>query len=107
MASPDAVDICRDCIARLDEALRLPPAQLGAEVDIAEREVVRLRDLLIHRLRHGDLPSRDALDKVNATLSLIVGVEYPAGGIHRTLLEQARNTLRQLLEQVADPTPLP
>ena len=102
-AEPSADALCRDAIARLDDALGLPPAQLGQEVDIAEREVARLRDRLIHQVRQEAATDaaarrRAALDKVNAALSLIVGVEYPAAGIQRTALEQARDTLRQVLE---------
>ena len=85
-----------DCLARLDHALGLPPDKLGQEVDVAEREVARLRDALIERLRRGELTDRQALDKTNAALSLIVGVEYPVAGLHRKSLEQARDTLREL-----------
>jgi hypothetical protein len=117
MTAADA--LCRDCVARLDDALRLPPLQLGQEVDVVEREVARLRDRLIDQLRRrpageaarrgspGDPEDametrrRAALDKVNAALSLIVGVEYPVEGIRRKALEQARDTLRQVLEDEA------
>ena len=102
-AEPSADALCRDCVARLDDALRLPPAQLGQEVDVVEREVARLRDRLIDQLRQESTSApaarrRAALDKVNAALSLIVGVEYPAAGIQRSALEQARDTLQQVVE---------
>lgn len=103
-AAPSADELCRDSVAHLNDALGVSPAQLGQEVDIAERDVARLRDRLIDQLRRQEGGPeavgrrRATLDKVNAALSLIVGVEYPAAGIQRTALEQARDTLRQVLE---------
>ena len=88
-----------DSVAALERALRLKPEDLGQEVDTAERLVVRLRDCLIEWIRPGDSAGhrwQTALDQVNAALSLIVGVEYPAVGIQRSLLEQARESLKAL-----------
>ena len=92
----EITDLRDDCVARLDGALGLPPEQLGQQVDVVEREVARLRDALIQRLRRHELPDREPLDKVNAALSLIVGVEYPVAGLQRKSLEQARDTLREV-----------
>ena len=90
---------CRRVAEMIDDALTKKPPALGEEVDEIERAVVRLRDGLIDRLRaatpgNGTSELRAALDRVNTALSLVVGVEYPLGGIHRQLLEQARDTLR-------------
>jgi predicted RNA-binding protein with PIN domain len=106
-STPPAVaasDVCRQAVTELEEALRLPPKELGEEVDQAERTVVRLRDRLIGRLRQdaaaAEAPRwRAALDRVNAALSLIVGVEYPAAGLQRSSLEQARDTLKAVLAE--------
>jgi hypothetical protein len=86
-------------IKALERALGLPPAELTAEVDVAERAIARLRNRLIAKLRAapaGDdtRPLRQALDAANVPLSLVAGVEYPAAGIQRTLLEQAVQVLR-------------
>jgi hypothetical protein len=81
-------------ITMLAEALEKPPAELKAEVDSVEREVAALRDQLIERLRAApDEQVKSSLECVNAALSLIVGVEYPVGGIQREMLEQARSAL--------------
>ena len=42
---------------------------------------------------------RAALRHVNSALSLVVGIEYPAGGIQRDMLKQAGGALGALLEQ--------
>ena len=95
------LDGSRRAAALLDAALAMRPQELGEEVDIAERAVVRLRDGLIERLRAADAAedsagARAALATINATLSLIVGVEYSQSGVQRGLLEQARDALRAL-----------
>jgi hypothetical protein len=86
-------------IATLERALDLPAAELTAEVDLAERSIARFRNRLIAELRAaptGDAARRlrGALDAANVALSLVAGVEYPAAGIQRTLLEQAVTVLR-------------
>jgi hypothetical protein len=98
-ASP--LDLCRGAIGELDHALGRPPLELNEEVDAAERAIVRLRDALIERLRQDGGPSqrgngRQALNQVNAVLSLVVAVEYPVAGEQRKLLEQARDALKEV-----------
>jgi hypothetical protein len=82
--------------------LHEPPSCLGKDVDAVEQIVTRLRDRLIHRLRHaGSSPEatrwQAALERINAALSLIVGVEYPIAGIRRSAIAQASATLAQVL----------
>jgi hypothetical protein len=92
-------DLCAQAQAMIAAALQQQPPQFGQDVDEIERTIVRLRDGLIARLRQeqaagGDTARpRRALDPVNAALSLVVGVEYPAGGIQRKLLAQAGTAL--------------
>jgi HPt (histidine-containing phosphotransfer) domain-containing protein len=82
-------------LRQMDEALEKPPAELKAELDVVERTVAALRDELISQLRTSpDSRTREELDQVNAALSLIVGLEYPVGGIQREMLKQARSALR-------------
>ena len=74
-----------DSVAALERALRLKAEDLGKEVDMAERLVVRLRDCLIEWIRLGD----SAGHRWQTAF-------YPAGGIQRSLLEQARESLKAL-----------
>ncbi|MGN6699356.1 MAG: hypothetical protein ACTHMR_14470 [Thermomicrobiales bacterium] len=92
-------DLYTQARSMITAALQQQPPQLGQEVDEIERTIVRLRDALIARLRQEQVSGADtartrrALDPVNTALSLVVGVEYPAGGIQRKLLEQAGTAL--------------
>ena len=84
----------QEAIRLLEDALQKPPTELKAEVDVAERAVVRLRDSLIDQLRAGAEPRvRSELDRVNVALSLIVGLEYPMGGLQRDMHQQALSVL--------------
>jgi HPt (histidine-containing phosphotransfer) domain-containing protein len=87
-------DLRSQALKQIDAALEKPPAELKAEVDVVERTVAALRDELISQLRESqDTDTREELDRVNAALSLIVGLEYPVGGIQRDMLKQARAAL--------------
>jgi tagatose-1,6-bisphosphate aldolase non-catalytic subunit AgaZ/GatZ len=93
-----ATELCREALRVLDAAMDKPPTELNAEADTAEREIAALRDLLIERTRQRTLAaSSAALEQVNVALSLVVGLEYPVGGIQRELLDQARTVLRGVL----------
>jgi hypothetical protein len=89
-------ELARRCLSQLEDALGRPPDQLGEEVDQVERDLAALRDQLITELRTSG--RRSGLDQVNAVLSLVVGLEYPAAGIQRNLVEQARDALLALVE---------
>jgi hypothetical protein len=93
-------DLKQRALQLLDDALRRPPRELKAEVDEAERAVVALRDQLIDRVRQsedGPYPAlRHALDQANVALSLVVGIEYPVGGLQRELIKQAHEVLAAL-----------
>jgi Polysulphide reductase, NrfD len=80
---------CQQAVDRLKQALHEPPSCLGKDVDAVEQIVTQLRDRLIHRLRHADSSSeaarwQTALKRINAALSLIVGVAYLIAGIRRS-----------------------
>jgi hypothetical protein len=103
--------LCQQAIGLIERAKQEQPRQLSEDVDEAERAVVQLRDQLIELLRQTGMPgappgTHSALDSVNAVLSLIVGVEYPAAGLQRKLLEQAGTALNDLLKsgQLGDAT---
>lgn len=96
------IELGHEAIRLLDEALGKPPAELKAEVDVAERAIAALRDGIIERWRTAPEPRlRAALDHVNAALSLVVGLEYPLGGLQRDLLKQARSALQSALDSGA------
>ena len=95
MSTQTPAQLCGDAIRLLSDALDKPPAELKAEVDVAERAVVAIRDALIERLRTAPTDrARSNLERVNVALSLIVGLEYPMGGLDRSMLEQARSILQ-------------
>jgi hypothetical protein len=88
-------DLCDQAIRLMEDALRKPPAELKAEVDVVERAVVMLRNSLIARRRESPSEQVEArLEQVNVALSLIVGLEYPIGGLQRPMLEQAQSVLQ-------------
>ena len=94
VTSPTLAELCDEAVRLLDDALGKPPAELKAEVDVAERAVVALRDGLIVRRRESPSEAVQArLDQVNVALSLVVGLEYPLGGLQRQMLDQARSVL--------------
>jgi len=102
LASPSA--LTQEAIRKLEHALQVPAQRVGCEVDEAETLLVRLRDSLIDELRaQGNAPAaaqqRTALTRLNTALSLLVGVEYPAAGIQRSAIEQARDILKQILAE--------
>ena len=94
MSPPSPSQLCAEAIRLLGDALDKPPAELKAEVDVVERAIVALRDALIDRRRQAPTDTvRSGLDHVNVALSLVVGQEYPVGGLDRDLLKQARSAL--------------
>ena len=100
--SATAEALAEHCITQLQDALDLPPAEVSSEVDRVEQELARLRDRLINELRTQQaVQDRTALERVNAVLSLVVGVEYPATGIPRNLLTQAQEALNDLVRSGA------
>ncbi len=101
------VDDLRGAEAALSRALSAPPQQLTRQADLAERQVVRARDNLIHRLRQdGSSPQsprwHELLDQLNVALSLIIAVEYPLAAVQRQSAEQARDLLKRLIDQGLD-----
>jgi hypothetical protein len=95
---------CQEALASLDHLLEVAPHLRFEEVDITEREIVRLRDDLISRLRQDTTSEeaarlRTALEHVNVAVSLVAGVEYPGAGIQQRLLEGAHEALKTALAQ--------
>ena len=97
------VDLCRKALALIEQAQQEQPRHLSEDVDQSERALVRLRDRLIDHVRRESAAGpeshwREALKRTNAALSLVVGVEYPAGGLQRDMLKQAAGALQALLD---------
>jgi len=84
----------------LEELLKLEPYKRYQEVDVAERAIAQLRDVLIGKLRGmQDSPeknqTRAVLTRVNVALSLVVALEYPATGIQQGPLQSAYDYLKE------------
>jgi hypothetical protein len=95
---------CRQVIEELERAAKLHARDIEKEIDQIQRDIARLRDALIDRLRHAKIDSdsgrREAgLDEVNIALSLIVAVEYPVTSIQRSVLDQAAQVLKKVLAE--------
>ena len=95
-------DLCREAIRLLTDARNKPPAELKPAVDEVLHRIVALRDLLVERQRATQQPQRSvpgsSLDRVNVAVSLVVGLQYPVGGIERKLIDQACTTLQAALD---------
>ncbi len=90
---------CKGVVASLDRLLEASPYPRFQELGIAEQAIVRLRDDLIERLRQDGASDetprlRGLLNRANIAISLVVGVEYPAAGVKRPMLEMARDALK-------------
>ncbi len=94
-----AFDLLEDARGRLQEAKQSGPGEIKSEGYLADRSIVQLRDYLIERFRGHDgeqAQVKASLEKVNAALSLIVGLEFPLSGLKRKFVDEAL----QLLDQV-------
>ncbi len=94
-------EICQTAIAALDEGLEASAGQQAEPIARAERAVNQIRDEFIERLRHPaageDLSNdRENLERANISLSLIAGVEFPAGAVHKKKLRHARKVLKKV-----------
>ena len=97
-----AAEVCRGAIHSLNEILGEEVHLRYQDVDRIENKIVQLRDLLIEAWRNssegpGELHA--CLEKVNAALSLVVGVEYPAAGFQEKPLEMSRQILEGCMEE--------
>jgi len=88
-------------VEALEQACAMKPAETKHEVDVAEVALLQLRDALIvqHRASQATQAAqrwRPTLDQVNAVLSLVVGLEYPAGGIQAKTIANALTALKAI-----------
>ncbi len=90
---------CERATQLMEGAIAEPTSALGEDVDRAEWLLVEVRDELIDALRSGAAADRRPLDRVHQVLSLVAGVEYPLGGLHRDSLRRAADALRRALDE--------
>lgn len=82
-------------IRRIDQALAAAGDAGHEEVAAGVRQVIRVRDRMLHAVGRGELPA-DSLDRINAIVSLAFGTAFPLIGVHLHRFEQTRNALRSL-----------
>ncbi len=100
-AGRSLLDDWREALAAIERALRAEGGNARAEVYVAERAALRLRDALSRRLAREPASAesgglRSALSQIDTAIGLISGVSYPAAGRQHQALEQARDILLQL-----------
>jgi hypothetical protein len=101
MSPQTPAQLCDEAIRLIDQARAKPPPELKAEVDVAERTIASLRDVLIEQQRRQPSDGQaTSLSRVNVALSLVVGLEYSLGGIQRSMLDQAREVLQEVRPQL-------
>ena len=95
------LDQGRDALAQLEHIIEQHPDRVSEAMAEAVRRVVRLRDHLIDQRRKGDRApdTKERLDRTNAILSLLVGVEYPVKSIHWKSVCEARDALKEVVQR--------
>ena len=78
----------------LDEVLANEPGKVGHDFSEATRRLTAYRQELIQAWRGSrDEADRKTLDAVNSALSVVVGAQFPLGGVPWDSLRQARSSL--------------
>lgn len=99
--------LVQEAVDVVNAALDTDSTLIKKEIEAVEECVVRLRDHLIAHLRRQGAQQaaalRPLLEQVNMALSLVVSIEYPAGGIHREALTETGAVLSGLLARAAAP----
>jgi hypothetical protein len=93
---------CRDAVAALERAIAAPPLQLTREANNTVRMILRMRDKMNEWLRQeGRVGDENAylraINRLNSALALLTNMQYPATGIRRKPVEQARDMLQSIL----------
>ncbi len=95
---------CRAAVEALGRARTAPPLRSGQEANLAQRELIRARDTVIAGLREGASSDtarlRSWLDRLNAALSLVVGIAYPMSGVERKLIVQACEAVQKIIDEL-------
>lgn len=93
---------CRDAVAALERAMAAPPLQLTREANNTVRVILKMRDKMNEWLRQegrvwDESSYARAISRLNAALALLTNLQYPATGIRRKPVEQARDMLQSIL----------
>ena len=93
---------CRDAVDSLERAMAAPPLQLTKEANNTTRILTKMRDKINEWLRQegrvGDADSyQRALSRLNSALAQLSALQYPANGIRRKPIQQAREVLQSIL----------
>ncbi len=84
-------------IGKLEALHDKSPMEVETGMRAVELLLVDLRDDLIDAVRRaGDPRSREALEQVNTTLSLVLALEYPVSGLERGKIKEASALLRTM-----------
>lgn len=104
---PATAELVQEAVHEMNAAVQTDSTRIKKEIEAVEKTVVRLRDHLIGHLRRAGVEEaaelRPLLEQVNVAVSLVVSIEYPAGGIHREALEEARDVLAGLATRTGVP----
>lgn len=93
-------DLARDALSKIDEALAARPLKDGHVLAAALERLCAYRDALRGRSRAGSGPDDAALfDTLNATISVVMGCQFPLGEVPWTDLEAARGWLADLVDR--------
>lgn len=85
-------------IQAIDRLLSDRPDKVGHDFSEATQRLSAYRESLIERWRQTHAPEyREAMERANAALSVIVGGQFPLGAVPWAAIEQARTDLAELI----------
>jgi hypothetical protein len=94
------VDLASDVLAAIDKLLADRPETIGPDFSEATRRLVAWRECCIARWRKTQAEDdRRSLERVNAAVSVIVGGQFPLGGVKWDSIESVRRDLADLERQ--------
>ena len=92
----------REALQAIDKLLRDRPEKVGHDFSEATRLLCAWRDRLIEEWRKTqETSSRRDLERVNAAISVIVGGQFPLGGVPWPEIEAVRHNLETLAARPA------
>jgi formate dehydrogenase major subunit len=90
-------DLGSDALGAIDKLLRDRPEKVGHDFSEATRLLCTWRDCLIERWRHAQAENhRRDLERVNAAISVVVGGQFPLGGVPWLAIEKVRDDIATL-----------
>jgi hypothetical protein len=89
-----SADLGSEALQAMDKLLRDKPEKVGHDFSEATRRLCAWRDRLTARWRQTQEGSdRRELERVNAAISVVVGGQFPLGGVPWPEIEKMRNDL--------------